>query len=142
MDKPANDNHPAALTRPQAADKKDKSFIYIIHSIEQDAFKVGYTSGTPRLPSLQTGNPTTMRLVRTIAAERQCEPAIHKALAAYRIRGEWFSDQGLMSWLLWELLDAKHSADQCGRLMLPKEAGEAAAEAIRVWKLPDVEEAA
>ena len=122
--------------------RDDKSFIYIIHSIDQNAFKVGYTSGTPRLPSLQTGNPTTMRLVRTIPAERQCEPAIHVALAAYRIRGEWFRDDGLMTWLLSELLDARHAADQCGRLMLPVEAGEAAAEAVRVWQLPNVEEAA
>lgn len=116
------------------------SFVYIVTSPEQNAFKVGFSNGTPRIHSLQTGNPAHLILVRAIAAERQCENAIHKALAAYRLRGEWFTDDGLSRFLVDELLDALHGADQCSRLMLPSEATEAAAKAIRFWLLDDDED--
>lgn len=118
----------------------EKEFIYIIASPEQNAFKVGYSNGTPRIHSLQTGNPGILKMVRTIAAERQCEHSIHDALAAYRIRGEWFRDDGLAYVLVDELLDTLHAADQCGRLMLPKEAADATTEAIRYWLRVDEDE--
>jgi len=120
--------------------RNDKDFVYIIASPDQNAFKVGYSNGSPRIHKLQTGNPAKLALMRVIAAERQCEHAIHEALAEYRIRGEWFRDDGLAEALVHDLLDALHGADQCGRLMLPIEATEATANAIRFWLRTDIEE--
>lgn len=117
--------------------RDDKSFIYLVRSPEQDAFKVGYSSGTLRIHSLQTGNPATLVLMRQIPAEYPCESAVHVALKAYRIRGEWFHDSGLADALLDELLDAHHGADQCGRLMASEEATEATVEAIRIWAMEE-----
>ena len=122
--------------------RNEKSFVYIVSSDDQNAFKVGYSNGTPRIHSLQTGNPAKLTVVRIIAAERQCEHSIHEALAVYRIRGEWFRDDGLVDVLTDFLLDALAAADQCGRLMLPIEAAEAATEAIRYWLIKDELEAA
>jgi len=122
--------------------RNDDSFIYVVTSSEQNAFKVGYSNGTPRIHSLQTGNPARLSVLCIVAAERQCEHSVHKALAAYRIRGEWFRDDGLSHALFIELMDTLHAADQCARLMLPAEAAEAAVEAIRFWSHMDDEEEA
>lgn len=140
---PANDDHPAALTRQQVDNRTEEDFVYIIRSPDQNAFKVGYCNGTPRIHALRTGNPAKLVLDRTIAAERQCERAIHEALAAYRIRGEWFTDNGLAWFVVDELLDAQHLADNNLRLMLPGEAADAVVEAIACWLgVPDEEAAA
>ncbi len=117
-----------------------RDFVYIVRSSSQNAFKVGYCNGNTRIHSLQTGNPDSLTLLRTIAAERQCEHTIHDALAAYRIRGEWFRDDGLAHVLMDELLDTLHAADECGRLMLPEEAAYATTEAIRYWLRVDEED--
>jgi hypothetical protein len=58
-----------------------------------DAFKIGHTTGPPalRVAGLQTGNPRVIRAVATIAgASPEVEAHLHRELAEWIRRGEWF----------------------------------------------------
>lgn len=139
MTTPANDNA-RLLSRAEAVNDNDPreacSFVYVIFSHAQNAFKVGYTANkTSRLPSIQTGNPDTLTLGREIRAGKECERALIEALSKYHIRGEWFRETELGDFLIDDLLDQEAGADQCGRLMNASEAREAAKSAIRYFEV-------
>lgn len=122
----ANDNDP----------RNSCSFVYVVFSFEQNAFKVGYTANkVSRLASLQTGNPAKLILGREIRAAKECERALLQALAKYHIAGEWFREVTLGNFLIADLLDQKAGADQCERLMNAAEAREAAEKAIRFFEV-------
>lgn len=55
--------------------------------------KIGYTQDVAsRLKSLATGAPAEMSILATVDGTVNFERAIHKDLAAYRVKGEWFRD--------------------------------------------------
>lgn len=65
--------------------------VYFIAS--EKAIKIGYTTRSPgeRLAALQTGSPEPLEVLAVLApASLADERAIHRALAAHRLHGEWF----------------------------------------------------
>lgn len=53
--------------------------------------KIGYAQDVwQRLGELQCGNPYELRVLSFIPGGQETEGAIHVALAAHRVRGEWF----------------------------------------------------
>lgn len=66
--------------------------IYFIEMEGEGWIKIGFTAGDPkrRMAQLQTGQPQKLRLLGTIAGEKDAERGLHKELKNYRINGEWF----------------------------------------------------
>ena len=83
-------------------------YIYLVISEEQSLGKVGYCSDSPkqRLVSMQTGNPSRLRLESYIPGTRAQEGFIHQELAFARQTGEWFRDPTMLS----IIFDVLHSA--------------------------------
>lgn len=93
----------AVMDEDEAAEALDAlmGFCYLIHSPEQGCFKVGI-SGDPeqRLQQLQHANPDPLYMVGMVAEkdhragveESTLEQHIHRRLAPYHRRGEWFED--------------------------------------------------
>jgi hypothetical protein len=56
------------------------------------AVKVGWTDRhlLERMEELQTGNPAVLHLLAAIRGGRDIETALHRSMAPYRLRGEWF----------------------------------------------------
>lgn len=67
-------------------------WIYIIGCREPLSIKIGFTKKHPRdrLRQLQTGCPTTLRLLGWYPGSHRQERELHEQMAAYRISGEWF----------------------------------------------------
>lgn len=74
-------------------------FIYVIGGNEPP-YKVGRAGNTSRrLAEIQTGNPSPLTVVMSAETiyPAQHEQAVHSALAAHRLSGEWFScDLGIV----------------------------------------------
>ena len=70
------------------------SFVYFI---ECDGFiKVGLAKDiASRLSMMQVGCPHTMALVGFIPGGRETERGLHKQLAEFHHRGEWFTGEGV-----------------------------------------------
>ncbi|WP_442809867.1 GIY-YIG nuclease family protein [Streptomyces sp. SR27] len=67
------------------------SFVYMIGEEGESVVKIGKAnSPADRLPSLQTGNPTLLRILWVHEGDRQLEGHLHAVFADYRVRGEWF----------------------------------------------------
>ncbi len=66
--------------------------IYFIQDSGTLDIKIGYTatSAEARMATLQTGNPSRLVLLATIAGGRPAESALHAWFAAHRVSGEWF----------------------------------------------------
>lgn len=65
--------------------------IYAVRDSLASAVKVGYSDNpSSRLSSLQTANPRTLARLGCIEGNQQEEQALHRELAPYHIRGEWF----------------------------------------------------
>jgi len=62
-----------------------------------DAVKIGYTNGDPseRMMELQIGCSYEMMLLGSIESPPAGEVLLHNALDIHRIRGEWFSVEGV-----------------------------------------------
>lgn len=75
-------------------------YVYIIRDVDHARVKVGY-SRTPqdRLRALQTGSSGKLEIVGLIAGSERIERALHAELAAFAVRGEWFSETGVQNWL-------------------------------------------
>ena len=69
------------------------SFVYFI---ECDGYiKVGLAKDVvSRISLLQVGCPHTMRLLGFIPGTRETERDLHKRLAEFHHRGEWFTGEG------------------------------------------------
>jgi hypothetical protein len=69
--------------------------IYVIgafHAGRLLAVKVGFSLyPRDRLESLQTGSPLKLEVLTTRPGDRLAEVALHRAMQAWRLRGEWFS---------------------------------------------------
>lgn len=61
--------------------------------------KIGKASGGPssRIRELQTGCPFDIRLVAFVEGGVKEEFALHRRFSAYRVRGEWFRNEGELS---------------------------------------------
>jgi hypothetical protein len=118
-----------------ANDNEKSGYVYVIISNDQDAFKIGYTTSGVRIYNLQTGNPAQLSLLRQVPATKAAERAIHRALVDYKIRGEWFKDDGLSKCLLDDLLDEHAGCQQAGRVIDEDDAFDAATNAVRYYRL-------
>lgn len=59
----------------------------------ESCIKIGFSANPEaRIKHLQTASSGAIKLLGTIAGERWAEKALHKRLAPYRRRGEWFDD--------------------------------------------------
>ena len=69
-----------------------QGFVYIIAATGLDLVKIGF-SQTPhsRLSTLQTGSPVELELVATWQGTERDEREIHRVLAEFRTKREWFS---------------------------------------------------
>lgn len=67
--------------------------IYFIQAGDDGPIKIGVTSGavTKRLKQIQTTAPQPLKIIGEVDGKRQHESAIHKKLAEFGLRGEWFS---------------------------------------------------
>lgn len=74
--------------------KSSNGYIYCIHQINSDFYKIGFTSKHPdkRLRELQTGNPHDLSVIwyRAVINVKQVECIIHDYLVKYKYRNEWF----------------------------------------------------
>jgi len=65
--------------------------IYFIGTEDGHSIKIGYADDPrARLDTLQTGCPQRLALLAYMDGGPHEERALHKRLAAHRIRGEWF----------------------------------------------------
>lgn len=71
-----------------------QEFVYLIGIVpgpQLPYVKIGYSSDVwDRLTQLQGGNPYELRVLSFFPGGKETEGAIHCALAAHRVRGEWF----------------------------------------------------
>ena len=69
------------------------SYIYFIQAGEGGPIKVGFTSMKPerRISHIQTGCPWPIKVIGLIEGDAADEKRIHKQLAPYKTKGEWFS---------------------------------------------------
>lgn len=69
----------------------DRTFVYFVQAGEDGPIKIG-VSNEPlsRMAEMQTCMPHTLRMLAFHPGTRAEEQSLHKRLAAFRIRGEWF----------------------------------------------------
>lgn len=67
--------------------------VYFIQPVGGGLVKIGVSySPHARLSALQIGCPVELQIIKTIPAVRnKTERDVHRAFAAHRVRGEWFS---------------------------------------------------
>ncbi len=92
--------------------------IYFIQDEATFHIKIGFTDGEPedRLAALQTGCPSRIVLLASIAGDRTKEKELHARFAAHRVVGEWFNPSpALLTWLFHGLIsDAQRVSDATG----------------------------
>jgi hypothetical protein len=71
-----------------------QDFVYLVGIVPGPQFpyvKIGYAQDVwQRLMELQCGNPFELRVLSFLPGGQEVEGSIHVALAAHRVRGEWF----------------------------------------------------
>jgi hypothetical protein len=69
----------------------DTGTVYLMHDPARNAYKIGWTSGTPlyRERTLQAEKPD-IRLLKYWIAPKALENVLHWKFKAKRVRGEWF----------------------------------------------------
>lgn len=79
-----------------AVTKTTSALPACIRDAERGAVKIGFscTSLAVRLRHLQNGNPSELRLIGSIPGSILDEHELHRRFAQYRIRGEWFREDG------------------------------------------------
>lgn len=87
--------------------------LYVIEEIETGRVKVGI-SNTPfaRFKTLQTGNPSRLKLWGHIKGGRDLEAKIHSFLGQYRGLGEWFAPHPFVHEYLKEVLRLGKAPEQ------------------------------
>jgi hypothetical protein len=92
---PARAAHWMALARyvdklPRPRD--EVGFVYAVAG-PAAAIKVGFATDIGRrMAELQTASPVELRLIAAIRGTRATEQALHRKLASFRMRGEWFRE--------------------------------------------------
>lgn len=94
--------------------------IYFIGLALDDHFvKIGQANTVrTRLKELQTGNPFELKLIAAFKGHGAWESELHRAFAAYHVRGEWF----LMNARIKRLIECIDNDDQRGALEVIYEA--------------------
>lgn len=65
-------------------------WVYLVASPD-DLVKLGISKDPDaRLASLQSGHHASLWLLATIAGRQEDESTLHRLIAKYRVRGEWF----------------------------------------------------
>lgn len=80
---------------------KPTGYVYFIKAkCEGNPIKIGYSiDPKKRLKSLQTASPVKLKLVKAIPGNRDTERNLHRRFKKYRIRGEWFKSEKLLSFI-------------------------------------------
>lgn len=75
-------------------------YVYFVLCRDKDAVKIGFTNNLQaRLRHMQTGNPSELELLAAIPGSMVQEKALHRKLAIYRLKGEWFRHEGaVLEW--------------------------------------------
>jgi hypothetical protein len=69
------------------------SVYFIGDALGGDAIKIGWSRDpVTRLQQLQIGNPSPLKFLGCVAANRLIEPALHHLFALSSVSGEWFAD--------------------------------------------------
>jgi hypothetical protein len=70
-------------------------WVYLVSAPGTGTVKIGYSAKEPRnrVKSLQTANPTELRLLSLVRGSRRDEQKYHRQFAHLRVRGEWFRDE-------------------------------------------------
>ncbi len=77
----------------QGKDARWKRWVYFVLSPSLKRIKVGVTRRPGiRIPELQVGSAEELLILGVFPAATDTERRLHKQLAPYRVRGEWFSD--------------------------------------------------
>jgi len=70
--------------------------LYIMQAHGSGAIKIGRTNDVGRrLSELQTSNPAEIRILIVLEGQGNRERSLHRRLVDHRLRGEWFSYEGL-----------------------------------------------
>ncbi len=76
--------------------------LYIIKTKKDGSFKIGRSDDPSfRLKQLQTGNPYNLKLILIIENCGHMERELHERLSKYRLKGEWFTEEGLAELPSW-----------------------------------------
>lgn len=71
--------------------------IYVMQAGDERLFKIGYTkdaeTARKRVSTLGTAQSQKLSILALVDGERPDEKALHRLLADYKVRGEWFSDE-------------------------------------------------
>ena len=68
--------------------------IYLIQSLDNGFYKIGIAKNPKkRIKQLQTGNPETLKLIKTFESEYASiiEKTLHRRFSVYKLSGEWFN---------------------------------------------------
>ena len=67
--------------------------VYLIKDTKTGYIKIGFTSVdvNQRLKSLQTGNPSKLKLLKVYDGNMQDEQNLHKLFTNKKVGGEWFN---------------------------------------------------
>lgn len=75
-------------------------YVYFIRDADHGRIKVGFSSNpNARLAQLQTGNSSKLEIAGLIVGGMEVETVLHRDFAAFAVRGEWFSEAGVLGWL-------------------------------------------
>lgn len=71
-------------------------YVYVIEAVGTDLVKIGVSdSPEKRIHQHQTSSPHKLRLLGYCLGSYAIEQALHLVLNEYRVRGEWFRNEGL-----------------------------------------------
>lgn len=87
------------IPRPRKAPRYTGALVYFVQAEGGGPVKIGKTSGArlrSRLSALQTSSAERLVIRRLVRADvmRDLEADLHAYLSEYRVRGEWFRDEG------------------------------------------------
>lgn len=69
------------------------SVYFIGDALGGDTIKIGWSRDpVTRIQQLQVGNPSPLKFIGCVAANRLIEPALHQLFALSYVTGEWFTD--------------------------------------------------
>lgn len=84
------------------------SCIYFLQAKSGGPIKIGTTTGDPRrrLTNLKTGSPEPINMIGAIEGTLAQEKQIHLLLSRYRVHGEWFEANAIVTAAIQEALRA------------------------------------
>src|SRR2546425_6525605 len=80
--------------------------IYMVLAPSMRAVKIGYAENADkRIAELQCGCPEDYQILTVFPGGRDDEGGLHTRFAEYRIRGEWFRNEGEIAQFAWDMGD-------------------------------------